>query len=314
MNLYLAPMEEVTGYVFRNVLNRHFGGVDKFFTPFISPNQNKIMKTRDGREIIPEHNKGLNVAVQILTNNAPEFNELARFLYDTGYREINLNMGCPSGTVVKKGRGSGILKDTYDLEKFLDGVFNAPDSAYLACDGLQISVKTRLGYDTDALIEDIMEVYNSFPISELTVHARIRSDFYDGEPRMEAFKTALSMSKCPVCYNGNIFTVKDYETLLSTTSADAVMIGRGAVKNPGIFREIKTGRKTDRHELDDFIVDLYDVYSAEFGEKDGIFKMKEAWSYFCENYEDSAKVFKKIRKCTSPADYRNAVREIISGS
>ena len=98
MKLYLAPMEELTGYVFRNALDKHFGGVDKYITPFISPDNN-IMKMRTFREIDPSNNEGLSVVPQILANDPELFNETADRIAGLGYKEININFGCPSNTV-----------------------------------------------------------------------------------------------------------------------------------------------------------------------------------------------------------------------
>lgn len=129
VKLYLAPMEELTGYVFRNVLDKHFGGVDKYFTPFISPD-NRIMKTRSSREIIPANNEGLCVVPQLLTNDSDLFNEAAELIIGLGYKEININFGCPSNTVTAKFKGSGILRSPGTMDRFLDGIFNGKDSIF----------------------------------------------------------------------------------------------------------------------------------------------------------------------------------------
>ena len=156
MNLYLAPMEEITGYVYRNTLNKCFGGVDKYFTPFVTPNQNKILKTREGRELIPEHNEGLNVVPQILTNNAEHFLEMYdETLSSLGYKEINFNFGCPSNTVVKKNKGSGIFRDLYLLDDFLKETFDGLKDA-----DVKVSVKTRIGIFDDEDFPDILNIYN----------------------------------------------------------------------------------------------------------------------------------------------------------
>lgn len=310
MNLYLAPMEEITGYVFRNVLSKHFPFVDKYFTPFISPNQNKILKTREGRELIPEHNKGLNVVPQMLTNNAEHFNDLAKIFVELGYTEINLNCGCPSNTVAKKYKGSGILRDTDLLDRFLDGVFEGEGK------NVTVSVKTRLGYSEDAYFDEILEIYNKYPISELIIHPRIQKDFYQGKPRMDKFEYAVGHSNLSLCYNGDIFSKENYEDIKSKYDGkiDSVMIGRGAVFNPAIFREIKNGEKATKSELQDYIEELYEVYCHEFGAKDGLFKMKEVWHYFKDNFSDIDKEIKSIRKTSEPSEYKSIVRAIFSNS
>jgi len=307
MELYLAPMEEITGYIFRNTLSKHFGCVDKYYTPFITPNQNKMLKTRDGREIVPEHNTGLNVVPQVLTNNPEHFVELAHLLIELGYKEININCGCPSGTVVKKNKGSGLFRDLYILEHFLEGVFDS-DIAGL----VDISVKTRVGLDDDRDFEDIMRVYNRYPISELCIHPRIQTDFYKGEPRMDCFEYGVENSKSPVSYNGDVFNASDYNGIVEKygSKLKGVMIGRGAVANPGIFREIRTGQKMTVDELKDFHNELYDNYSSLWSEKDGMFKLKEAWNYMATMFADIDKPLKKLKKSNTRADFMSAVAEI----
>lgn len=310
MNLYLAPMEELTGFIFRNTLNKHFGYVDKYFTPFITPNQNKILKTKDGREIIPEHNEGLNVVPQVLTNDAEHFVELAHLLIELGYKEININCGCPSGTVVKKNRGSGLFNDLYILERLLEGIFSSDISGKV-----DISVKTRVGLNDTLDFEDIMRVYNKFPISELTIHPRIGQEFYKGSPHMDMFEYGLNISNTKVCYNGDVYTVEAYQQLIDQYASknngnlSGVMIGRGAIANPGIFREVKTGQKQTVEELRAFHDDLFETYASTWSEKDAMFKMKEVWSYLGKQFADIDKPLKRIKKSNNKSEFMAGVNE-----
>lgn len=304
--LYLAPMEEVTGYTFRNTLANCFGYVDKYFTPFVTPNQNKILKTKEGRELIPEHNKGLKVVPQILTNSAEGFNDLAAYIVSLGYDEINVNCGCPSGTVVKKKKGSGILRDTELLDEFLEGIF-----AKRVVD--RISVKTRLAYEDPEDFKELLAIFNKYPIDELIIHARVGKDMYNGKPRLEEYAYGVKNSLNEVCYNGDINCQADFNEIVQAyAGTKAVMIGRGAVKNPAIFREIRTGQKATRIEMQEFINQLYDNYVADFGAGNALFKMKEVWSYFSTNFTDIEKPLKLIRKTKEPTEYLIAVKEIFS--
>lgn len=306
MYLYLAPMEELTGYIFRNTLEKHFGYVDKYFTPFITPNQNKILKTKDGREIIPEHNKGMITIPQVLTNNDEHFVELAYTLIELGYEEININCGCPSNTVVKKNRGSGFFRDLYVLDRFLSKVFESDIT-----DKVRISVKTRVGLEDDRDFEDIMRIYNKYPISELTIHPRIQKDYYLGKPRMELFDYGYKISNSKVCYNGDIFTVADYDLITAKYSElNAVMIGRGAIANPGLFREIRTGQRMTVDELMHFHDDLFESYATVWSEKDALFKLKEVWGYIGKRFVDVDKQLKAIRKSSSGSEFMAATRQV----
>ena len=322
MRLYLAPMEEITGYVFRNTLEKHFGGVDKYYTPFVSPNQNKILKTRAGREMDPVHNAGKETVIQTLTNSGEHFNEFAKLVAELGYREINFNCGCPSNTVVKKRKGSGILRDTDLLDEVLERIFHGDDSIQKAIPDMKISVKTRLGVNEDDEFEDILKVYAKYPISELTIHGRVQKDFYKGKSRLEGIIYAIKNVDIPVVYNGDIFSVGDYSNLfeeiakagINNISQDdiPVMIGRGAVRNPGIFREIKTGQKTTREELRLFVDDLYKTYQTDYSEVDAICKLKEVWVYMSDMFRDIDSPLKDLRKSKIAAEYKAAVNEIFS--
>lgn len=308
MQLYLAPMEEITGYMFRNVTDRHFPGADKFITPFVVPNQRNIIKTKDGREINPEHNAGKNVVIQVLTNSAEYFIELAEYIYGLGYEEINLNFGCPSNTVAKKFRGSGMLIDLKQMDTFLKEVFESE-----VFSGRKLSIKTRIGYDSDEYWDEIVDIYNRYPISELIVHPRIKTDMYGNVPRMEAFGYAVEHYNGNLIYNGDIYTAERFHELeeeFSGSSVTGMMIGRGAVANPGIFREIRTGQRATTNEIKEWHDDLFDTYAETFSPKDAMFKLKEVWFYLGKSFEDIEKPLKAIRKSTTEQEYRAAVREI----
>ena len=105
MKYYLAPMEGITGYIYRNAYEKFFHNIDKYFTPFIVPNQSRSLKTKELRDILPENNQGMNIVPQILTNDSEGFIVTAKKLKQLGYNEVNLNLGCPAGTVVSKNRG-----------------------------------------------------------------------------------------------------------------------------------------------------------------------------------------------------------------
>ncbi len=306
--LYLAPMEELTGYVFRNVLEQHFGGVDKYFTPFLSPD-NRIMKTRSRREIIPSNNEGKYVVPQLLTNNPEQFNEAAELMAGLGYEELNINFGCPSNTVAAKFKGSGILRAPDIMERFLEGVFSPDDGVPAKHPDMRISVKTRVGYNDTSDFEKVLGILARYPFCEVIVHPRLKKDLYNGSPRMEMFDMACERLSVPVVYNGDVFTAEDFEEL-DKSRASAVMIGRGAVRDPGIFRRIKTGHETTKDELYDFLSDLYETYKAETGAANALAKLKEVWSYtvlLIGDEKERSRVFKSIIKAKGESEYRDAI-------
>lgn len=309
MQFYLAPMEEVTGYVYRNVYHSMFDDIDKYFTPFIAPTQKKILKTRERKEVDPENNRGMYVVPQILTNDAEQFIDTCKMLMSLGYKEVNFNLGCPSATVVTKARGSGFLDDLKKLNRFFEAVFLALEN-----EKIQISVKTRIGLEYPEEFEDILKVYNSYPFYEIIIHPRLQKDFYNGKPNLEVYDEALRQSIHPVCYNGDIFTKQDYEELMKRfPDTERVMIGRGIVANPGLIREITTGEKITDKELREYHDCLYKGYREALGnEKDALFKMKEVWSYLGGRFLDAERYLKKIRKAKNDEEYRFGVEKLFS--
>ena len=306
--IYMAPMEGVTGFIYRNTFSRFFGGIDKYYTPFISPGEHKNFKSRELKDVLPENNEGLNVAVQMLTNNAELFIVTAHRMKDFGYKEVNLNLGCPSGTVVSKGKGSGFLSFPEKLDAFLDEIYNS-----LADTGLDISVKTRLGrYEPDEFYE-LLDIYNKYPVSELIIHPRVQKDMYKNKPRMEFFDYAVKHSKNRLVYNGDICTVEDYENIINAyPDVSAVMLGRGLISNPGLAKQIIDGKQLDKDTLRAFYDALVDAYRAEIpAEKNVVFKIKENLFYLVNLFDDKDAYWKKIRKSDNLMELNSIARRAI---
>ena len=307
MKFYLAPMEGITGHIYRNALEKYFPGTDKYFTPFIAPDQNKILRTKERRDVLPENNHVPELVPQILTNSAEDFIRTAKVLQELGYEEVNLNLGCPSGTVVSRKRGSGLLAFPDEVERLLDGIFSEIQ--------MKVSVKTRIGKDDAEDAFWLMEIYRKFPLSELIIHPRIQNDFYRGETNQELFGKLIRTSKeqddennFPICYNGNLLTEKDYLFFAEKfPEVDAVMLGRGVIANPGLIRQIRSGLKTDKKTLRAFHDEVLEEYRSLFGEdKNALFRMKEMWIYMIHLFTNHEKYAKKIRKAQSLAEYRCA--------
>ena len=207
MMFSLAPMEGVTGYVFRTVYAECFGDIDRYYTPFVAPPRvGSEFGKKPMKELDPERNRGLDVVPQLLTKNVDEFIWAAQLLAEIGYREVNLNVGCPSGTVVNKGRGSGFLRDPEALDAFLGE----------ACERspVPVSVKTRIGIADDAEYGRLLAIYCKHPLAELIVHPRVREDYYRGTPRQQSWGETLARAPFPVAYNGDVFSPANLRALL----------------------------------------------------------------------------------------------------
>lgn len=305
MRYYFAPMEGVTGALFRQVHHRYFPGVDKYYTPFLSPSQDHVFSRRERREIEPGRNEGLNVVPQLLTRRAEDFLWAAEELFQRGYREVNLNLGCPSGTVTAKGKGAGFLGRRAELEEFLDTVF--------ARAGGPISVKTRLGIQDPEEFWALLELYNRYPIVELTIHPRVQKDLYRHPVRREELGRMLAESRNPVCYNGDIVTQRDLEELEGTWKGfEAVMIGRGLIADPAMVSCRQGGPALDRERLGRFLEELYQGYTEEYGgARNAMFRMKELWPYLLCRFQGAEGYGKKLRKARTPGEYEDVARRIL---
>lgn len=311
MKIYFAPLEGITGYIFRNAYQEIYGGADKFFAPFISPAEKCPITPREKKDIVPENNKGAYLVPQILTRSSEGFIAASKELKDMGYTEVNLNLGCPSGTVCAKGKGAGFLPDTDELQEFLDDIYSYSES-----DGMKISIKTRLGcYDPDEFY-DLMDIFNSFPVSELIIHPRIRSDYYRGEPRKKYYAYALMHSKCPLVYNGNIYTTGDYEALSEAfkSNVDTIMIGRGLLSDPSLIDKLRgTATETDYKRFKRLHDTVYHEYQKIMSpDINVLYKMKELWTYWSVLFEGREKDIKRLLKTKRYKEYEDIVYRIIS--
>jgi len=300
MNMYFAPIEGICGYVYRNTHHKYFGGADKYFSPFLAPTQDYSLTTREKKDVYPENNIGIHLIPQILTNKADQFLWAAEQMERYGYKEVNLNLGCPSGTVVTKGKGAGFLGRPEELERFLDAIFSKTT--------IRVSVKTRLGIETAEEFEPLLELFNKYPLCELIIHPRVQKQHYWKTPDKEAFRKAIGRAQMPVIYNGDLFTAKDYEQAVGEfPEATGMMLGRGVLGNPGLLREIRTGQVMTKEELQAFLEEVYQRYKEVLpGSKPVYFKMKELWFYMGAMFTDSERYMKKIRKAKNLEEYKFA--------
>ena len=301
MNFYFAPMEGVSGYIYRNAYQKYFHNIDRYFTPFIAPKKNHAMSSKEKNDVLPEHNIGMHVIPQILTNQAEYFLHTASVLSEMGYTEVNLNLGCPSSTVVSKKKGAGFLSEPDRLEHFLDDVTKGLERL-----NMKLSIKTRLGMRDVDEFADLLDLYNEFPLSELIIHPRLQTDLYNNTPNWEAFRQAVQTSTHRLCYNGDLFTLEAYQTFIEAfPETDTVMFGRGILRNPCLLNQIQQGAEVDYHLIRMFHDDLLDGYTKAFsGDRPVLFKMKELWSHMFSLFPQGETFAKKIRKVERINEYK----------
>lgn len=300
MNFYFAPLEGITDRIFRQLHHKHFPGIHRYYTPFLSPTVHRSLTAKEQRELSPEQLCQFDLVPQVLTKNPEDFIWMAAQCADLGYQEINLNLGCPSGTVTAKGKGAGMLLDPDNLERFLENIFSkAP---------IPISIKTRIGFHSSEEFPRLLEIFNRFPVAELTVHPRVRSAFYNGKADINTFGLAANECTMPLCYNGDITHLNEIENLKNKfPKIQSVMVGRGLIADPGMF----SPGGTTIPVLKEFYGELLAHYIDAFGSsRNAMFRLKEHWQYLIGRFEGSEKLGKRLRKTTNVAEYQQITNEI----
>ena len=299
MRYYFAPLEGLTDSIYRRLHHQYFSGVDRYYMPFLSPTIHRTLTHREDRELPMAESVSFTAIPQVLTKVPEDFLWAAQKCAERGYSEVNLNVGCPSGTVVSKGKGSGMLRDAEALDRFLDAIFSGSR--------LPVSVKTRLGMEQPEEFPALLEVFNRYPIKELTIHPRVRKQFYNGGVDMEMFRYAARNSTNPLCYNGDITSLSQAEALQQEYPAlEAVMIGRGLVADPGMLQG-----GTDVRVLEGFMNALLEEYTVSFGgSRNAMFRLKENWGFLHSRFEGCDKLWKQLRKTTDLGEYKRITAEI----
>lgn len=300
MQYYFAPMEGLTDSIYRRLHFKHFAGVDRYYMPFLSPTVHRTLTPKEDRELPMADSVEFTAIPQLLTKVPADFLWAAEQCRDRGYGEVNLNIGCPSGTVVSKSKGAGMLREPDQLDRFLDAVFSTAP--------LPVSVKTRVGISDESEFPRLMEIFNQYPISELIVHPRTRKDFYNSPIREQAFEYAVQTSKNPLCYNGDLCSLQDIRAMEARyPQLTSLMIGRGLIGDPGML--IPGGSNPEK--LEAFHNDLLEEYTAAFGSaRNAMFRLKENWHYLACRFDGGEKLFKRLRKTTDIGEFRSITAEI----
>lgn len=311
MNLSLAPLQGMTLAFYRNLHSSIFGGIDKYYSPFIATTQKRKWGKTLFKDIMPEINQDIKVVPQLLGNNGVDFRYYASRIVDLGYSEINWNIGCPFPMITNKKKGSGILPYPELIKEVLDEA--CKDTNY------KLTVKMRLGYEDVSEGEYVIKLLNNYPIAELIIHGRVGIQKYAGTVDLESFKKLSSLSKHEITYNGDIFTLSDFKNIQSELpSIKNFMLGRGVLRDPflpskinGI--EISSSEKLAKIEfLHDSVFEHYKNILS--GDKHLCDKMKEFWSYMYINIDPNGKYMKKISKCRTEASYLSTIKEMFSTS
>lgn len=302
MDVRFAPLEGITDTIYRRVHFRCFGGVDKYYIPFISPTVHHCFTPREWRAIDPAANAGMPVVPQVLAKDAEHFLWFAAELKTMGYDEINLNIGCPSGTVTAKVKGSGLLREKQILRPFLAEIF--------ARSPLPISIKTRVGYASEAEWPEILDILRAYPMKELIIHPRIRSQFYKGELHLDCFRRAAEAG-LPLVYNGDLFDVPACQAAQQQYPGMPVMLGRGLIANPALGRQLKGGAGLAHEEVRAFHDALEAAYAEVYPQAQVHSRMREVMKHMACCFADADKARKAIAK-SNPGNYHAALEKLLA--
>ena len=303
---YMAPLESVTTWIYRQAHAKIYGRLDKYFIPFLEPHEKRDFKTRELQEILPEHNENIYAVPQILTNRSEGFIKLAKALKDWGYEEVNLNLGCPSKTVVTKGKGSGFLAKPEELERFLTEIFDALSGE------VKISVKTRIGKEDPEEFPALLELFNKYPMEELIIHPRVQKDGYGNVPRLELYELAEKQSVNPLCYNGDLYTQEQIWNFAERfPGTERLMFGRGFLRDPGLLYNEGKDSKDIFEKFWAFHDLVYEGYQERnMGDRNVLFKMKELWSYQVYQFSEPERLFKTFKKVQDCNEYEQMIRNL----
>lgn len=309
MNYYAAPMEGLTDRIWRQTHQRWFGTPEapvRYYAPFLSPPENRVLIKKKMAELEPAANPGVQVIPQLLAKDGELAAWMIGELRRMGYTEVNLNFGCPSGTVTAKGKGSGMLRDPQKLDAFLDAVFSQA--------GGPVSVKTRLGVARAEEFGEILNVYNKYPLCELTIHPRVMKQLYRGQADRETFAAYLPACTAPVCYNGDVTTVDDLRALEAAfPGLSGIMVGRGLIADPALLRKAVGGPAASREELRGYHDELYHGYTEAFGMAScAVSRMKAHWFYLIHLFDGADALEKPLRKAREGWEYETVVNQIFA--
>ena len=304
-----SPLQGFTDFRFRNAFHKYFGGVDTFYAPYIRLNGKLIIKNSYQRDLLLENNDTLNVIPQVMTNDADEFLFVVKYIRDLGYKELNWNLGCPYPMVTKRGMGSGLIKEVDKINHILDRVHKETD--------VVVSMKMRMGYENAQEILEVLPMLDTYPLKNIAIHARIGKQLYKGGVDLDAFQAVTEQTKHKLYYNGDITSVDAFRAMQERfPNIDHWMIGRGLIADPFLPAMIKkdtTVYPENKLELfSQFHDEIFQAYDAALSGPTPIrMKMLGFWEYFSASFDNSQKVYKKIKKAHSVKNYQIAVEEIL---
>ena len=309
--LALAPMQDVTDLPFWKLMMR-YGGADVYYTEYFRVHPVSHLEPHIRRSVT-ENPTGRPVIAQMIGNHIPSLIKNARLLQGLPVIAIDLNLGCPAPVVYRKCAGGGLLRDLNQVDAILGALRDAIQ--------VRFTVKTRVGFDTIQTFDKLLPILAKHSLDLLTVHGRTVKEMYWSEVRYDLIQQAAEVMPCPVLANGNISTAGRAIEVWRQTGARGLMLGRGAIRNPWIFRQIRehlagepiftpTGR-----DVLDYIAALYEaVCDPQIREASHVQKMKKYMNFIGAGVEPTGQFLHQIRRCQAEADFFAICREYLDHS
>lgn len=305
--IHFAPLQGYTDAVYREVHAQVFGGVETYYTPFVRLEKDGF-RNKDLRDIAPERNPDTPVVPQLIAATPDEFRQLATLFLEKGYRQADINMGCPFPMQARLHRGAGMLPYTDEAVALLSTIAEFPE--------MRFSVKLRLGWQEPDEVFALLPVINSLPFAHVTLHSRVGTQQYKGSVDMEGFTRFYEACEQPLFYNGDLCSLEDIDRMICRyPRLKGVMLGRGLLSAPWLAAEYVTGKpliESDKKEkMLRFHSLLFGKYSTalEGGDHQILAKMKTLWDYLLPDAEKRLR--KKILKSNQLPTYLQSVKELL---
>ena len=298
--LSLAPMQDITDWPFWRLMARH-GGADLYFTEYFRVTPDYVPEKSILRSIV-ENPTGRPAVAQIIGNDLEAMARVAQALEKHPVAAVDLNLGCPAPVVYRKCAGGGLLRDLPRVDELLGVLRGAVQGAF--------TVKTRIGFESPAEFDALLEVFARHRLDLLTVHGRTVTEKYGPRVHLDRIAQAVRALPFPVQANGNVASTASAVETLEKTGAAGLMIGRGAIRNPWVFSQIRehlAGREPQLpigREVLGYVTDLYEaVCTPGVPENAQVQKMKKYMNFLGEGLEESADFLHDIRRCSTRAEF-----------
>ncbi len=308
MKLWMAPLHGLNNYSFRNLWMEHFGGIDEIITPFISLMEQRKVNTSRLIDFYPENNPHP-VIPQVIGNKPEQLVTMAESIFSLGYKQINLNLGCPASQVVKHRRGSGLIPHPEIVEALLWSFFNEFERG--------LSIKIRIGLKNTKELYPILDILNKYPLEFVCIHPRLGSQMYEGVVDLKMLQECVSILNHRIIYSGDIKKIDDVAILKDKfPMIGDWMIGRQLIVNPFLPEEINREKLLPSLEKRERFILFHEALSVQLAseverEQSALNKLKEYWTYFSQNNGVSVEEKNELLRCNEIKHFREKASKII---